>query len=61
MSERWGKAFVKAIPLAIWIFALALTSIAGTYEWSRAAPLVVLFAVLVVVWLGMAMRGAITG
>jgi hypothetical protein len=146
VSESWGKAFVKAIPLAIWIFALALTAIVGTYEWSRwrgvaeqyevdldprprvvdeypdyhedaqkrvaeatsglrgvkrelhvdmaifaavmaglialpfvyrrllppgarptrrswllAVPLLVLFAVLVVVWVGMAMRGAITG
>jgi hypothetical protein len=33
--ETWGRAAVRAIPIALWILALAVVSIVGVYEWDR--------------------------
>ena len=35
MSESWGRATVRAIPIALWIFALGVVSIVGADKWSR--------------------------
>ena len=35
MSETWGRAFVRALFIAVWLVALAIFSIASVYIWSE--------------------------
>jgi hypothetical protein len=33
--ETWGRSTLRAIPIALWISALAVVTIVGAYEWDR--------------------------
>jgi hypothetical protein len=33
MLDSWARAFLRAIPLALWFFALAVVSVAGAVNW----------------------------
>ena len=35
MSETWGGAFLRALRIALWLFALAVVSIASALIWSE--------------------------
>ena len=40
MSESWGRATRRAIPIALWILAVGVVSLVGADEWSTWANVV---------------------
>jgi hypothetical protein len=65
-NESWGRALKRAVPLAICAAVIYLRRVPrgsrpSWRSWVLALPVLLALALAATVWLGVAMRGALTG